>query len=83
MRLCCDLGTLTDKELLEEFADRVLAYEDAKTKTFVWKLENNFSEEDCDFNEEYADLKIDEDEKFCLVRECVRFVKNDETLLLC
>ena len=83
MRLCCDLGTLTDKELLEEFADRVLAYEDAKTKTFVWKLENNFSEEDCDFNEEYADLKIDEDEKFCLVRECVRFVKKDNTLLQC
>lgn len=83
MRLCCDLGTLTDRELLEEFADRVLAYEEAKAKTFVWKLEHDIFGDEYECNPDYQDLKMDEDEKFCLVRECVRFVKNDETLLWC
>ena len=41
-----DLETLTDKQLLEEFADRVMAYEESTSALNRWKKENNYSEDD-------------------------------------
>jgi hypothetical protein len=81
-----DLENLTDKELLEEFADRYLAYEESQSKTLMWKLDHGYSDDsslDYEHSEEYQNLMMEEDEKFCLLRECVRFVKKDNTLLQC
>ena len=77
-----DLETLTDKQLLEEFADRVMAYEESTSALNRWKKENHYSEDD-DFNYEFDDLKIDNDEDFCRVREVIRFIKKDETIWEC
>lgn len=77
-----DLETLTDKQLLEEFADRVMAYEESTNALNRWKDENDYSEDD-EFNYEFADLKIDNDEDFCRVREVIRFIKKDETIWEC
>jgi len=83
-----DIETLTEKELLNEFADRFLAYEESALK--MWEFRNGlgYSEEDCECAEpEVADrwdeLKTEHDDDFCRCREVVRFVKGDKTLLEC
>lgn len=77
-----DLATLTSEQLLQEFADRFLAHEESGTKLFMWQTENNYSPED-EYNEEYAELKMEHDEDWVRCRECVRFIKKDDTLLQC
>ena len=77
-----DLATLTPEQLLQEFADRFLAYNESSTKLFLWQTENNYSPEE-EFNEEYADLKMECDEDWVRCRECVRFIKKDDELLWC
>ena len=74
-----DLENLTDKQLLEEFADRVMAYEESTNVLNRWKEENDYSDED-EFDSEFADLKMDNDEDFCRVREVIRFIKKDDTI---
>ena len=91
-----DLATLTKDELLEVFADRYLAYEESQAKLHEWEREYAW-DEDSEFNAclasateleqerlmEHNNLVIKNDENFCLVRECVRFIKKDDSLLEC
>lgn len=91
-----DLATLTKDELLEVFADRYLAYEESQLNLHEWERENAW-DDDSEFNAclasatelehkrlgEHNTLLIKNDENFCLVRECVRFIKKDDTLLEC
>lgn len=83
-----DLVTLTDKELLAEFADRYLAYEESATKMFMFRHNLGLSEENCENSEgevfeEWENLRMEHDEDFCLLREITRFVKKDDSLLAC
>ena len=91
-----DLATLTKDELLEVFANRYLAYEESQLRLHEWEKENAWNE-DSEFNaclasatelehkrlDEHNSLVIENDENFCLVRECVRFIKKDDSLLAC
>ena len=81
-----DLSTLTDKELLQELADRLIAHEKSGTEMFMWRKERGYSEEDCEESsewQEWDDLKAEHDDDWCRVRECVRFIKKDDTLWEC
>jgi hypothetical protein len=81
-----DLETLTDKELLNELADRILAYEESGLEMWKWRNERGYSEEDCEESsewQEWDDLKTEHDDDWCRIRECVRFIKGDETLMQC
>jgi len=81
-----DLATLTDKELLQELADRLIAYDKSGTEMFMWRMERGYSEEDCEESsewQEWDDLKTEHDEDWCRVRECVRFIKKDDSLWEC
>lgn len=81
-----DLADLTDKELLQELADRLIAHEESGNRMFMWRTERGYSEEDCEESsewQEWEDLKTDHDEDWCRVRECVRFIKKDDTIWEC
>ena len=91
-----DLGTLTERELLEVFADRVLAYEETNSELHSWEKEydwNDAYEADCEDEgasesdkqnlATHEKLKWANDENFCLVRECIRFIKGDNEILAC
>jgi hypothetical protein len=91
-----DLDRMTDRRLLEEFADRVLAYENSQTALHEWERENAWAE-DSEFNAclasatdrehellmKHNSLVLENDENFCRVRECVRLIKKDDSLLEC
>lgn len=99
-----NLESLTDNELLQEFADRVMAYEKSLMELHQVELERAKSEgtndtvmdalgyvpdycgtEEVDEEEEerYNELKMENDNDFCRVREIVRFVKKDDTIWEC
>jgi len=81
-----DLATLTDKELLDELANRLIAYDKSGTEMFMWRTERGYSEEDCEESsewQEWDDLKTEHDDDWCRIRECVRFIKGDDTLMAC
>lgn len=70
-----DLSTLTDRELLQELADRLIAEQKSREAQFVSELDNGG---DAD-----AELTMAHDEDWCRVRECVRFIKGDDTIWEC
>lgn len=79
-----DCEKLTDKELLEEFANRVIVYDGLKDD------ELNFLGEHPDQafwtdeqDEEYEDLKIEIDNAWVRVRECIRVIKKDKEFWAC
>ena len=81
-----DLEKLTDKELLNELADRLLAEQKSKERMWEWRNKRGYSEEDCEASsewQEWDDLKTDNDEDWCRVRECVRFIKKDDSIWEC
>lgn len=54
---------------------------------FIWWglsffCENNYDGES-EYNSDYDDLKLDNDDDFCRLREIVRFVKKDDAIWTC
>lgn len=78
-----DLSTLTDAQLLAEFADRVLAYEKSADRLAEWEADRKVGGVltlDDEMSDERSDLVLDHDDDYCRLREIVRFVKRDDTI---
>lgn len=83
-----DLASLTDSELLQEFADRAIAYQASTERLDEFKREHDCTCGDdcggeCGAFAKYQDLVIDNDDNFCRLREVVRFVKQDDEIWMC
>ena len=88
-----DLERLSSVELLHELVERLCAYRKSKETLLEWEQRNDWNDEmewrcsaesapECDKRmfDFHEDLKMDNDEDYCRVREVVRFVKGDDHL---
>ena len=75
------------QEQIKEFADRVLSMISSECELLGFLHEHPLCvREEFSSDEEsklYDDIKLKHDNDFCRVREMLREIKNDETLLLC
>lgn len=72
---------------IDEFADRVVAMINSECELLGFLhdhplcVRDEFSSDE--ENKLYDDIKLKHDNDFCRVREMLREIKNDESLLLC
>ena len=80
-----DFEKMTEKELLVELADRLVVEQKSKERMTEYLADRGWTSDDADEMDEpeWADLKMDNDEDWCRVRELVRFVKKDDTIWEC
>ncbi len=73
-----DFNDMSDRELLDELADRIVKYEKKITK-YIWYLRVQLSKTGVDYDslKGYEKVLIGMDEAHCVVREMLRFVKDD------
>lgn len=75
-----DCEKLTDKELLNEFANRVIAYNRLKDEELnIIEDHPNRDVWDDEMKNEYRNLIIEIDDAWVRVRECIRIIKKDES----
>ena len=81
-KVVADLESMTDRELLEELVERIVAYEGSQLELHDYERKHGGAESLYD-DERYSELSMEADEDFCRVREVVRLVKNDPEFWLC
>lgn len=79
-----DCSEMTDGQLLRELVDRFIRYDKARDK-FINFLCSELAKSGVnpDGLKRWDRLHMDQDEKFCQVREICRIVKKNQDLLWC
>ena len=79
-----DCDNMTDSQLLRVLVDRFIQYDKARDK-FIAFLTSELAKSGvaAESLPKWDKLHMDQDEKFCLVREICRIVKKDPNLLWC
>ena len=79
-----DCSEMTDGQLLRELVDRFIRYDKARDK-FINFLCSELAKSGVNPEglKRWDRLHMDQDEKFCQVREICRIVKKDPNLLWC
>ena len=79
-----DCSEMTDSQLLRELVDRFIRYDKARDK-FINFLCSELAKSGVNPEglKRWDRLHMDQDEKFCQVREICRIVKKDPYLLWC
>ena len=80
-----DFEKMSAEELLMELTDRLIVEQKSKDRMTGYLIDHRWSEEDAEEvgEDEWYDLKNDNDEDWCRIRELVRFIKKDDTIWEC
>ena len=79
-----DCEKMTDGRLMRELVSRFISYDKARDR-YVGFLQKQLEKAGVDYESipRWERLHMDQDEKFCLVREICRIVRRDPDLLWC
>lgn len=80
-----DFEKMSAEELLMELTDRLIVEQKSKDRMTEYLVNHGWNEEDAEEvgGDEWYELKNDNDEDWCRIRELVRFIKKDDTLWEC
>lgn len=80
-----DFEKMSAEELLMELTDRLIVEQKSKDRMTEYLVNKGWNEEDAEDvgGDEWYELKNDNDEDWCRIRELVRFIKKDDTLWTC
>lgn len=80
-----DFEKMSAEELLMELTDRLIVEQKSKDRMTEYLVNHEWNEEDAEEvgGDEWYELKNDNDEDWCRIRELVRFIKKDDSLWEC